>query len=53
MALSILNNIPSLAAQNQLAITGSNLQRTLFRMSSGSRINSGSDDAAGLAIADG
>jgi flagellin len=53
MALSILNNIPSLAAQNQLAITGSNLQKTLFRLSSGSRINSGADDAAGLAIADG
>jgi flagellin len=53
MALSILNNIPSLAAQNQLAITGFNLQRTLFRLSSGSRINSGADDAAGLAIADG
>ena len=53
MALSILNNIPSLAAQNQLAITGMNLQRTLFRLSSGSRINTGADDAAGLAIADG
>jgi flagellin len=53
MALSILNNIPSLAAQNQLAITGGNLQRTLFRLSSGSRINTGADDAAGLAIADG
>jgi flagellin len=53
MALSILNNIPSLAAQNQLAITGSNLQKTLFRLSSGSRINTGADDAAGLAIADG
>ena len=53
MAISILNNIPSLAAQNQLAITGSNLQRTLFRLSSGSRINTGADDAAGLAIADG
>jgi flagellin len=53
MALSILNNIPSLAAQNQLAITGSSLQKTLFRLSSGSRINSGADDAAGLAIADG
>jgi flagellin len=53
MALSILNNIPSLAAQNQLAITGSSLSRTLFRLSSGSRINSGADDAAGLAIADG
>ena len=52
MALSILNNIPSLAAQNNLSITGGNLQRTLFRLSSGSRINSGADDAAGLAIAD-
>lgn len=53
MALSILNNIPSMAAQNQLSITGSQLQKTLFRLSSGSRINSGADDAAGLAIADG
>src|SRR5262249_29332607 len=53
MSLSILNNIPSLAAQNQLNITGNSLQQTLFRLSSGSRINSGADDAAGLAIADG
>src|SRR5215471_21834228 len=53
MALSILNNIPSLVAQNQLSITNQNLQKTLFRLSSGSRINSGADDAAGLAIADG
>src|SRR5690349_1688616 len=53
MALSILNNIPSLAAQNQLSMTGASLQKTLFRLSSGSRINSGADDAAGLAIADG
>jgi flagellin len=53
MALSILNNIPSLAAQNQLSITSASLQTTLFRLSSGSRINSGADDAAGLAIADG
>jgi len=53
MALSILNNIPSLVAQNNLSITNANLQNTLFRLSSGSRINSGADDAAGLAIADG
>jgi flagellin len=53
MALSILNNISSLMAQNQLSITGANLQQTLQRLSSGSRINSGADDAAGLAIADG
>jgi len=53
MPLSILNNIASLAAQNQLSMTGASLQKTLFRLSSGSRINSGADDAAGLAIADG
>ena len=53
MALSILNNIPSLVAQNNLSITNANLQKTLFRLSSGSRINSGADDAAVLAIADG
>ncbi len=53
MALSILNNIPSLAAQNQLSISGASLQKTLFRLSSGSRINSGADDAAGLSIANG
>jgi flagellin len=53
MALSILNNISSLAAQNQLSVNGSSLQKTLLALSSGSRINSGADDAAGLAIADG
>ena len=53
MALSVLNNIASIAAQNQLRITSAGLQRTLFRLASGSRINSGADDAAGLAIADG
>jgi len=53
MALTILNNISSIAAENQLSITSSNLQTTLFQLSSGSRINSGADDAAGLAIANG
>ena len=53
MSLSILNNPASLAAQNQLGITNSSLQSMLFQLSSGSRINSGADDAAGLAIADG
>ncbi|HUB58854.1 MAG TPA: flagellin, partial [Candidatus Micrarchaeia archaeon] len=53
MALSILNNIPSLIAENQLGITNSNLQNTLTQLSSGSRINSGADDPAGLAIANG
>jgi len=53
MGLSILSNIPSLAVQNQLAITNANLQNTLFQLSSGSKINSGADDPAGLSIADG
>ena len=53
MSLSILNNPASLVAENQLNITSSSLQSTLFQLSSGSRINSGADDAAGLAIADG
>jgi flagellin len=53
MGLSILSNIPSLAAQNQLAITHASLQNTLFQLSSGSKINSGADDPAGLSIADG
>jgi flagellin len=53
MALSVLNNIPSLVAQDQLSNTQSSLQKTLYQLSSGSRINSGADDAAGLAIANG
>jgi flagellin len=53
MGLSILNNIPSLEAENQLGITNTNLQNTLFQLSSGSKINSGADDPAGLSIADG
>ena len=53
MAISLLNNIASLAAQNQLQVTQGKLQSTLFQLSSGSRINTGADDAAGLAIANG
>ena len=53
MSLSILSNIPSLEAQNQLAMTNTNLQNTLFQLSSGSKINSGADDPAGLSIANG
>jgi hypothetical protein len=53
MAISILNNIASIAAQNQLSITNSSLNTALLQLSSGSRINTGADDAAGLAVADG
>lgn len=51
-SFSILNNISGLNAQNQLNINNTNLSRTLLRLSSGKRINSGADDAAGLQIAD-
>ncbi|MFZ1158400.1 MAG: flagellin [Candidatus Sulfotelmatobacter sp.] len=53
MPIGILNNISSLVAENQLTVTNSDLQSVLFQLSSGSRINSGADDAAGLAIANG
>jgi flagellin len=53
MSLSILNNIPALEADNQLNITTAAANKSLQQLSSGSRINSGSDDAAGLAISDG
>ena len=53
MSISILNNPASLAAQNQLNMTNTSLQKTLYQLSSGSRINTGADDAAGLAVANG
>jgi flagellin len=53
MAISILNNIASIAAENQLSLTQTSLNKTLQELSSGSRINTGADDAAGLAIANG
>jgi flagellin len=43
--------LASLNAQASLTQTSSNLQKTLTRLSSGLRINSSADDAAGLAIA--
>jgi flagellin len=51
--LSILNSISSLTAQNALSSTQTNLQKTLTELSTGLKINSGSDDAAGLSIANG
>jgi flagellin len=49
--LSVLNNISAMYAENNLDQTQASLQKTLTELSSGSRINSGADDAAGLAIA--
>ncbi len=53
MSLGVLNNISAIYAQNNLTTTQANLSKTLQQLSSGSRINSGADDAAGLAVADG
>ena len=53
MSLGVLNNIAAIYAQNNLNQTQGSLQNTLTQLSSGSRINTGSDDAAGLAVADG
>jgi flagellin len=51
-SFSILNNISGFNAQNQLNLNNVNLSRVMERLSSGKRINSGADDAAGLQIAD-
>ena len=53
MSLGVLNNVAAIYAQNNLNQTQASLQNTLTQLSSGSRINSGADDAAGLAVADG
>src|SRR5687768_1799339 len=50
MALVINTNVMSLNAQRNLSTSGSQLATSLQRLSSGLRINSAKDDAAGLAI---
>ena len=47
---SILNNVSAIGASRQLGITGSGLQQTIERLTTGKRINRASDDAAGLGI---
>jgi flagellin len=53
MSLGVLNNISAIYAQNNLNNTQAALSKTLQQLSSGSRINSGADDAAGLSLANG
>ncbi|HID97392.1 MAG TPA: flagellin [Thermodesulfobacteriaceae bacterium] len=52
MAIVVNTNIASLNAQRNLSGTNKLLNRSLQRLSSGLRINSAKDDAAGLAISD-
>ncbi len=50
--LGINTNSPSLGAQNNLSRSASSLETSIARLSSGLRVNSAKDDAAGLAIAE-
>jgi len=52
MGLRINTNVPALIAQRNLRITRNVLDRSLERLSSGSRINHAGDDAVGLAISE-
>jgi len=53
MSLGVLNNLSAIYAENNLNNTNNSLQGVLQQLSSGSRINSGADDAAGLSLVDG
>ena len=52
MALFVNTNVSSLNAQRQLMNSGNSLDTAFKRLSSGFRINSAADDAAGLQISD-
>src|SRR5262249_9060584 len=53
MALVLNTNYSSLLAQNSLATSGGQLSTALQQLSSGLRINTAADDAAGYAIVQG
>ena len=53
MALGVLNNLSAIYAENNLNNTSNSLQTVLRQLSSGSKINSGADDAAGLSLVNG
>jgi flagellin len=51
-ALAIMTNSGSLRAQSNMVKTNMSLQRTIGRLSSGLRVQSAADDAAGVAVAE-
>ena len=53
MSLGVLNNLAAMSAANNLNNTQNALSKTLQQLSSGSKINSGADDAAGLSLVNG
>ena len=52
MAMTINTNVVSLNSQRNLGLSGGSLATSMQRLSSGLRVNSAKDDAAGLAIAE-
>ncbi|EXU80373.1 flagellin [Comamonas aquatica DA1877] len=52
MAMTINTNVVSINAQRNLSLSGNSLSTSMQRLSSGLRVNSAKDDAAGLAIAE-
>ena len=52
MGMSINTNVVSINAQRNLVLSGNSLATSMQRLSSGLRVNSAKDDAAGLAIAE-
>jgi flagellin len=52
MSLRIQTNIAAFDAERNLTQTGNRLQQSMARLSSGYRINTAADDAAGLAISE-
>jgi len=53
MGMYVQTNVAAMNAYNNLSITQASAQTSLQRLSSGFRINSAADDAAGLAISEG
>jgi flagellin len=53
MSLGVLNNLSAVYAENSLNNSNNSLNTTLQQLSSGSKINSGADDAAGLSLVNG
>jgi flagellin len=53
MSLGVLNNLSATYAENALNSTSNSLQKVLEQLSTGSKINSGADDPAGLSLVNG
>jgi flagellin len=53
MSLGVLNNISAVYAEHNLNNSNTSLNTVLQQLSSGSKINSGADDAAGLSLVNG